>query len=66
MGELFAVIFNEYGTFEIVAPASGRILQIRREEEDTVLSENVWATAVGAQGKVCGCKTGGSMGRRDL
>lgn len=43
-GELFALISNAFGTYEIVAPASGRIAEVRREEGDTVVSETVLAT----------------------
>ncbi len=42
-GELFAVIFNECGTYEIFSPAMGRLVEIRREEGDTVASEEVLA-----------------------
>lgn len=43
-GALFAVLFNEHGSCEIVAPASGLIEEIRYREGDTVLSEEVLAT----------------------
>lgn len=38
------MVVNEYGTQEIVAPASGVIAQIHYEEGDTIASEQVLAT----------------------
>jgi 2-oxoglutarate dehydrogenase E2 component (dihydrolipoamide succinyltransferase) len=43
-GELLAVVFNEYGMYEIVAPASGLITSLRCDEGDTVTSGEVLAT----------------------
>lgn len=43
-GELFAVLFNENGTCEITAPASGIIAFLPYEEGDSVGSEDVLAT----------------------
>ena len=42
-GELFAVLFNENGTCEIVAPASGLLVSLPYDEGDTVTSEAVLA-----------------------
>lgn len=41
--ELFAVLFNDNGTCEIVAPASGILISLMYEEGDTVTSEAVLA-----------------------
>ena len=43
-GELFAVLFNENGTCEITAPASGVLVSVPCEEGDSVGSEDVLAT----------------------
>ena len=43
-GELFAVLFNENGTCEITAPASGILVSVPCEEGDSVGSEEVLAT----------------------
>ena len=43
-GELFAVLFNENGTCEITAPASGILVSLPCEEGDSVGSEDVLAT----------------------
>ncbi|MGB2986594.1 MAG: biotin/lipoyl-containing protein [Phycisphaerae bacterium] len=43
-GELFAVLFNENGTCEITAPASGILISLPYEEGDSVGSEDVLAT----------------------
>ena len=43
-GELFAVLFNENGTCEIAAPASGILVSLPCEEGDSVGSEDVLAT----------------------
>ena len=43
-GERFAVIENSYGTYRIVAPASGLIIKVARQEGDVVSSEEVLAT----------------------
>lgn len=42
-GELFAVLFNDNGTCEIAAPASGVLISLRYEEGSTVTSEAVLA-----------------------
>ena len=42
-GELLAVLFNDNGTCEIVAPASGVLISLTYEEGDTVTSEAVLA-----------------------
>lgn len=42
-GELFAVLFNDNGTCEIVAPASGVLMSLPYDEGDTVTSEAVLA-----------------------
>ncbi len=42
-GELFAVLFNDNGTCEIVAPASGVLISLPYDEGDTVTSEAVLA-----------------------
>ena len=39
--ELFAVLFNDKGTCEIVAPASGVLISLRYEEGSTVALEAV-------------------------
>jgi len=43
-GEVLATVFNEYGTYDIVAPASGLITSLRCEEGDTVTSGQVVVT----------------------
>ena len=43
-GELFAVLFNENGTCEITALASGILVSLPCEEGDSVGSEDVLAT----------------------
>lgn len=43
-GELFAVLFNENGTFEITAPSSGVLVSMPCEEGDSVGSDEVLAT----------------------
>ena len=43
-GDVFASISNEYGTYEVVAPASGLLVFVWHEEGDTVSSEEVLAT----------------------
>ena len=43
-GELFAVLFNENGTFEITAPSSGVLVSLPYEEGDSVGSDDVLAT----------------------
>ncbi len=43
-GELFAVLFNENGTFEISAPSSGVLVSLPYEEGDSVGSDDVLAT----------------------
>ncbi len=43
-GELFAVLFNENGTCEITAPASGVLVSLPYEEGDSVGSDDVLAT----------------------
>ncbi len=43
-GKLFAVLFNENGTCEIAAPASGILVSLLCEEGDSVGSEDVLAT----------------------
>ena len=40
-GELLAVLFNDKGTCEIVAPASGVLISLRYEEGSTVALEAV-------------------------
>ncbi len=42
-GELFAVLFNDSGTCEIVTPASGLLISLPHDEGDTVTSEAVLA-----------------------
>ena len=42
-GDVFAVLFNDNGTCEIVAPASGVLISLPYEEGDTVTSEAVLA-----------------------
>lgn len=42
-GELLAVLFNDNGTCEIVAPASEVLISLTYEEGDTVTSEAVLA-----------------------
>jgi pyruvate/2-oxoglutarate dehydrogenase complex dihydrolipoamide acyltransferase (E2) component len=42
-GELFAVLFNDNGTCEIVAPASEVLISLPCDEGDTVTSEAVLA-----------------------
>ena len=42
-GELFAVLFNDNGTCEIAAPATGVLILLTYEEGDTVPSETVLA-----------------------
>ena len=42
-GEVFASISNKYGTYDIVAPASGLLLFVWHEEGDTVASDEVLA-----------------------
>ena len=42
-GELFAVLFNDNGTCEMVAPASGVLISLPYDEGDTVTSEAVLA-----------------------
>lgn len=43
-GELFALLFNQTGTCEILAPASGILVSLPYEEDDSVGSEHVSAT----------------------
>lgn len=43
-GELFAVLFNDYGICEVAAPASGILISSPYEEGDSVASEEVLAT----------------------
>jgi len=43
-GELFPVLFNESGTCETTAPASGILVSLPYEEGDSVGSEDVFAT----------------------
>ncbi len=43
-GELFAVLFNENGTCDIIAPTSGTIVSLPCVEGDSVASEEVLAT----------------------
>lgn len=43
-GELFAVLFNQNGTCEITAPASGILVSLPYDEGDSVGSEDVLAT----------------------
>ncbi len=42
-GDVLAALFNDNGTCEIVAPASGVLISLRYEEGDTVTSETVLA-----------------------
>ncbi len=42
-GDVLAVLFNDNGTCEIVAPASGVLISLRYDEGDTVTSEAVLA-----------------------
>ena len=42
-GDVFAVLFNDNGTCEIVAPASGILISLPYDEGDTVTSEAVLA-----------------------
>ena len=43
-GETFALIYNDHGTHEVVAPASGVLACIFWEEGNTVSSDDVLAT----------------------
>jgi pyruvate/2-oxoglutarate dehydrogenase complex dihydrolipoamide acyltransferase (E2) component len=42
-GDVLAVLFNDHGTCEIVAPASGVLISLPYNEGDTVTSEAVLA-----------------------
>ena len=43
-GETFALIDNDHGTYEVVAPASGVLMSIFCEEGNTVSADDVLAT----------------------